>query len=217
MSVGAAAYRLYWFRTASSLAPMATLEEVGANYEAIEIDCAAGSHRDPTYRQIHPLGLVPALGLPDGRTVFESAGIVMFLADKHPDAGLAPYTGSDDRAFYNQWLFYLADTLYPTYNRLYWARRFSTSPADAHGIEERCRQLLVDQWAVVDRALADRDWLVGTTCTAADIYLHMVSTWDKDPEAFRRRCSNVDRVARAVAMRPGVAKAISRHSMDGGS
>jgi glutathione S-transferase len=210
-----AAYRLYWYRTASSLAPMAMLEEVGADYEAIEIDCAVGSHRDPAYRQIHPLGLVPALRLPDGRNVFESAGIVMFLADKYPEAGLAPDTGSDDRACYNQWLFYLADTLYPTYNRLYWAPRFSIEPADAYRIEKRCRQMLIDQWAVINNVLARQDWLVGTTCTAADIYLHMVSTWDKHPEAFRRRFPYVDRVARAVAKRPGVARAISRHVLGG--
>ena len=74
MSLGMAAYRLYWYRTASSLAPMATLEEVGADYEAVEVDCAAGAHREPAYRQIHPLGLLPALLLPDGRTVFESGG-----------------------------------------------------------------------------------------------------------------------------------------------
>jgi glutathione S-transferase len=217
MSLGTAAYRLYWYRTASSLAPMATLEEVGADYEAVEVDCAAGAHRDPAYRQIHPLGLVPALGLPDGRTVFESAGIVMFLADRYPEASLAPDARTEERAFYNQWLFYLADTLYPTYNRLYWARRFSTDPADGRRIEERCHQSLVDQWGVVDRALTGRDWLVGTTLTAADIYMHMVSTWDQDPEGFRRRCPSVDRVARAVAIRPGVAKAISCHIVDDGS
>jgi glutathione S-transferase len=211
MSVGTTAYRLYWYRTASSLAPMATLEEVGADYEAVEIDCAGGSHRDPAYLKIHPLGLVPALGLPDGRAVFESAGIVMFLADRHPEARLAPDVSSNERAFYNQWLFYLADTLYPTYNRLYWAQRFSTDPADALRIEKRCRQILIDQWAVVDRALIKRDWLIGTSYSAADIYLHMVSTWDQDPETFRRRCPNVNRVVRTVALLPGVAKAISRH------
>jgi glutathione S-transferase len=217
MSLGTAPYRLYWYRTASSLAPMATLEEVGAGYEAVEVNCAAGAHQDPAYRQIHPLGLVPALGLADGRTVFESAGIVMFLADRHPEAGLAPDPSTEERAFYNQWLFYLADTLYPTYNRLYWPQRFSTDPTDARRIGERCQQILMDQWGVVDRALTRRDWLVGTTFSAADIYLYMVSTWDQDPEDFRRRCPNVDRVARAVATRPGVARAISLHTVNSGS
>ena len=54
--------------------------------------------------------------------------------------------------FFNQWLFYLADTLYPTYNRLYRAQRFSTDAADSNRIKERCRQMLVDQWNVVDLA-----------------------------------------------------------------
>ncbi len=102
MSDGSGAYQLYWYRTASSLAPMAVLEEVGVAYEAVEIDTAAGEHKAADYRQIHPLGLVPALRLPDGGTVFESAGIVMFLADRYPVTGLAPAPASDDRAFYNQ-------------------------------------------------------------------------------------------------------------------
>ncbi len=77
--------------------------------------------------------------------------------------------------------------------------------------------MLVDQWKVVERALTGRDWLVGTTCSAADIYMQMVSTWDRDPDGFRRRCPNIDRVARVVAARPAVARALSRHVLVGGS
>lgn len=204
-------YQLYWYKSASSLAPMAVLEESGAPYEAVEVDAAAGEHKNPAYRQIHPLGLIPALRLPDGRTVFESAGIVMFVADRHPEAGLAPDPASAERAFYNQWLFYLADTLYPTYNRYYWAPRFSTDPADSKRIKARCAELLVDQWTVVERALEGRGWLVGEGCTAADIYLQMVAIWDADPAALRARCPNVARVAGAVAARPAVARALARH------
>ena len=124
-------YRLYWCPGASSLAPMALLEEAAVDCEMIEVDAPAGEHRTAGYREIHPLELIPALRLPDGRTVFESAGIVMYLADRFPQAGLASDPASDQRALYNQWLFYLADTLYPTYNRFYWPQRFSTDPADA--------------------------------------------------------------------------------------
>ena len=204
-------YQLYWYKTASSLAPMAVLEETGAAYEAVEVDAAVGEHKGAAYREIHPLGLIPALRLPDGRTVFESAGIVMFVADRHPEAGIAPDPASADRAFYNQWLFYLADTLYPTYNRYYWAARFSTDPGDSERIKARCAELLVDQWGVVERALDGRGWLVGDDCTAVDIYMQMVSTWDADPAAFRERCPNVARVADATASRPGVARALARH------
>ena len=204
-------YQLYWCKGTASLAPMAIIEEVGIESALIEVDGARGEHRSDRYRKIHPLGLIPALRLPDGRTMFESAGIVMFLADRFPEAGLAPETGSDERAFYNQWLLYFADTLYPTYNRLYHPHRFSVEQGDARRIEERCYQLLVYQWRVVDDALKGRDWLVGDSCTAADIYMQMVSTWDKDPMGFASRCPNVSRVAAVVARRPAVARAVSKH------
>ncbi len=204
-------YQLYWYKTASSLAPMAVLEETGAAYEAVEVDATVGEHKGAAYREIHPLGLIPALRLPDGRTVFESAGIVMFLADRHPEAGIAPDPASADRAFYNQWLFYLADTLYPTYGRYNWAVRFSTDPADAERIKARSAEILIDQWAVVERALDGRDWLVGDGCTAADIYMQMITTWDADRAAIRQRCPNVARVAEATAARPAVARALARH------
>ena len=205
-------YQLYWCKGTCSLAPMALLEEVGVEFEMIEVDAPSGEHRTDRYRdEVHPLGLIPALRIPDGRTVFESAGIVMYLADRFPQSGLAPDTGTDDRAIYNQWLFYMADTLYPTYNRFSWPHRFSVDDADADRIRARCRQLLVDQWKVVDDALEDSDWLVGARCTAADIYLQMVSTWDEDPEGFAARCPNVARVASAVDQRPAVARALSRH------
>lgn len=204
-------YQLFWYKAASSLAPMAMLEETGVAYEAVEIDAAAGAHKREDYREIHPLGLIPALRLPDGRCVFESAGIVMYLADRHPEAGLAPELASPDRAFYNQWLFYLADTLYPTFNRYYWAGRFSTGAGDAGRIKARCIELLAEQWAVVERALDGQDWLAGGACSAADIYLQMVATWDPDPGGFRKRCPNVMRVGRAVAARPAVARAVARH------
>lgn len=204
-------YQLYWYKTASSLAPMAVLEESGADYEAVEVDATVGEHKGAAYLEIHPLGLIPALRLPDGRTVFESAGIVMYLADRYSNAGLAPDTATDDRAFYNQWLFYLTDTLYPTYNRFYHPQRFSTDPADSERVQARCTELLVDQWEVVERALDGRDWLVGDGCTAADIYMQMVTTWDADPSAFKKRCPNVARVADATAARPGVTRALARH------
>jgi glutathione S-transferase len=113
---------------------------------------------------------------------------------------------------YNQWLFYCADALYPTYSRLYRPHRYSVASGDAERIGQRCSQVLVDQWQVVDDALKGRDWLVGDSCTTADIYMQMVSTWDEDPTEFAARCPNVARVAAAVAQRPAVARAIARHA-----
>ncbi len=193
------------------MAPMAVLDEVDVETELIEVDADRGEHRTADYRHIHPLGLIPTLRLPDGRPVFESAAIVMFLADRFPASGLAPATGEADRALYNQWMSYFADSLYPTYNRYYHPHRFSVEEGDADRIRERCGELLVEQWKIVDDALQGRNYLVGDACTAADIYMHMVSTWDKDPRALAARCPNITRVAATVARRPSVSHAMSKH------
>lgn len=205
-------YRLYWGRRTASQAAMAVLEEAGAAYDAVEIDVAAGAHEEPDYRRVHPLGLVPALELPDGRVVFESAGMAMFLADRHPETGLAPPADALDRAAYNQWLFYMADTLYPSYGRWYRPWRFSTCSDDGDRIRARARIVLMEQWEVVNRALEGRSWLIGDACTTADIYLGMLFGWDPEPAMLSARCPEIARVAAAAAERPAVGLAAARHA-----
>ena len=204
-------YTLYWNPSASSLVAMAVLEEIGADYEGVLIDAGAGEHRKPEYRKIHPLGLIPALRLADGRVMFESAGIVLHLCDRHAEAGLAPSLVDPERAFYYQWLLFLADTLYPTYNRFYHAERFSSDPGDAHKVMDQARKHLADQWQVVEDALQGRRWLLGERFSAADIYMQMVTTWDENGAAFAARHPNIARCAAGVAERPAVKRALDRH------
>ena len=93
---------LYWFPFSGSLAPMAVLEEVGAFYEKNLIDMNKGEHQSPEYLKIHPLGLVPALRLGNGETIFESAGICMYLSDLYLKYGLSPPIDDPARGAYNK-------------------------------------------------------------------------------------------------------------------
>ena len=72
-------YRLYWCPRTASQAPMAVLEEIGADYELKLVDAKAGQHRSPEYLRINPNGLIPMLATPDGATLFESAAILVFF------------------------------------------------------------------------------------------------------------------------------------------
>ncbi|MDH3230597.1 MAG: glutathione S-transferase N-terminal domain-containing protein, partial [Alphaproteobacteria bacterium] len=65
---------------------MAVLEEIGADYELKLVDAKAGQHRSPEYLRINPNGLIPMLATPDGATLFESAAILVFFCDRHPEA-----------------------------------------------------------------------------------------------------------------------------------
>ena len=69
-------YRFYWHPNCCSCAPMAVLEELGVPVDYHEVDFAGGETGRREYLRVQPLGLVPALDLGNGRTMFESAAIV---------------------------------------------------------------------------------------------------------------------------------------------
>ena len=91
-------YKLYNVKGWGSIAPHFVLEEMGLAYENVWM--TPEQVRQPAFREISPLGFIPALGLDDGRAIFESAAIVAFLTVAHPDKGLAPPPGSNDYGVY---------------------------------------------------------------------------------------------------------------------
>ena len=204
-------YRLYWCPFTASLAPMAVLEEIGVGYEAELVDTAKGGQKSPDYLALNPCGLVPAITLHDGRTMFESAAIVMHLCDRHPAAGLAPALDDPQRPLYYQWILYLADTPQPNYRRIYYPERFSADDADLEGIRTRGVADLLANWKIVDDALADGAWLLGERFSACDIYMLMLTTWFEPPEALYETHPNIARCAQLTATRPAVARALTRH------
>lgn len=208
-------YTLYWAPRTGSLAVQATLEEAGAPYRLERVDMAAGEHRSPAYLLINPNGLVPALVDGEGRAYFESAALVMLLADRHPEAGLAPAPDDPARGRYYQWLLYLADTIYPAYQRSFHGERFSAEPDDAARVREKARIDLLAQWRLVDDVLAASPCLLGERFGACDLYLLMLATWFEPVAELLEACPHVARCARAVAARPAVARALATHEQAG--
>ena len=74
-------YKLYNVKGWGSMAPHFVLEEMGLAYENVWM--TPEQVRQPAFREISPLGFIPALGLDDGRAIFKSAAIVAFL-DRRP-------------------------------------------------------------------------------------------------------------------------------------
>jgi glutathione S-transferase len=81
-------YKLYNVKRWGSMAPHFVLEELGVPYQNVWM--TADQVRSEAFRQLSPLGFIPALGLPDGRTIVESMAIVAFLTEAHNDRKLPP-------------------------------------------------------------------------------------------------------------------------------
>src|SRR6266702_4807967 len=129
-------YKLYGRANAGSLAPQIVLEEIGAPYEMIWVSKAPADVE--SLRQINPTGKVPALVLPDGAPIFESAAILIHLTNAHPAANLAPPAGTTGHARFLQWMLFLSSNVYESVLRSYYPERYSTrGPAAAAEIKQQ--------------------------------------------------------------------------------
>jgi len=189
---------------------MAILEEIGVPYDSQEVDYDGGEHPRPHYLRIHPLGLIPALELENGGSMFESAAIVQFLCDRH--VCLAPSLEQPDRPRFLQWLFFMSNTLYPSYNRISWSERYAATPIGAAEVASQARHTVLKQWQVIEDALSgDGPWLLGHRFSACDIYLQMVTTWHEDPADLLNTFPHIQNLARGVLARDACSRAAHRH------
>ena len=79
-----------------------TLLELEVPFESVEVNPL--EQKELLY-PVHPLGRVPVLEV-EGKTLFESAAICNYLADRYPEKGLIPTPGSWERAEHDQWTFF---------------------------------------------------------------------------------------------------------------
>lgn len=78
-----------WLSSASRRVRLC-LEEKGIAYESVPIDLAKQEHHAPQFLAMNPNGVVPALMLDGGRSLYESATICEYLDDISPEPPLRP-------------------------------------------------------------------------------------------------------------------------------
>jgi glutathione S-transferase len=107
--------RLYHVPKSRSQRVLWLLEEVGEPYELTILGDRKARLADPEHLRRHPFGRVPVLE-DDGVNIFESGAICLYIADKYPQAGLLPTSGTD-RGLAYQWSFFAYTELLPKSSR----------------------------------------------------------------------------------------------------
>jgi glutathione S-transferase len=172
-------YTLYYSPGTASLVVHLALLEIGVPYRLELVDFSKQAQRSPDYLKLNPQGTVPTLVI-DGQPYAESAALLIMLADRHPEAHLAPAAGSAQRNAWYQWIAYLATTLGATY-------RFWFYPPELGGTEhtaaERAalRAKIEAAWDRIDAHLAAHGpYLLGAELSAADLLLLMYMRWSRN-------------------------------------
>jgi glutathione S-transferase len=172
-------YTLYYSPGAASLAVHLTLLEIGAPYRLEKVDIDQQAQRSPEYLRVNPQGKLPTLVI-DGKPYFESAALVMILAERHPEAKLAPPAGSDRRAEWYQWSLYTSFTLGATFRSWFYPPDLG-SAEHPPAVREALRRRIEGAWNIVDAHLeANGPYLLGTELSSADLMAIMYMRWSRN-------------------------------------
>jgi glutathione S-transferase len=152
--------KLYWAPRSRSFSALWLMEETGQPYERVLTDITSGAQKTPDYLAINPMGKVPALKDGDA-TMAEAAAICVYVAERYPEAKLAPALGDPMRAKYLYWLFFAPGCIEPAMVQV--ATKIEMSPVSAGwGDAQRV-------FDVLDAALTKGPWILGENFSAADI------------------------------------------------
>jgi glutathione S-transferase len=177
------------------------LEEAGQDYEITKMTTEEGKGSE--HRARHPLAKVPVLEDDEGY-LFESAAIVLHVADSFPQADLIPEPGSRERALVYQWsIFGPAEMEAPLIESAIYGQ---TDPERS----AKARKRFDERVDAVAEALGEDDYLLGERFTVADImvgsalkFTARIGFADELPENLRAYIARLE-------TRPAYARAFER-------
>jgi glutathione S-transferase len=172
-------YTLYYAPGTASMVVHLALLEIGAPHRLVKLDFARDEQRSADYLRLNPRGQVPTLVI-DGQPHFESAALLMLLAERHPEAKLAPSPGSPLRADWYQWIAFLTSTLAPAYRQWFYPRDLG-SAEHPPVVRESLRQKIEDGWSLVAAHLAAHGpYMLGAQFSGVDLLALMYMRWSRN-------------------------------------
>lgn len=141
-----------------------------------ELEVVDLGNKSEAFEEANPLGKVPAL-LDDGGPAFEGGAINLWLAAKNPEAGLMPELSTYEGREALKWLFFCYATIHPIWIRLFFPQRIA-GEGDLAAVSKLAETDLMDNYALLDAALRDQDFLAGDTMSLADLYVASTLHWE---------------------------------------
>jgi glutathione S-transferase len=199
--------KLYYAPGACSLSPHIVAREAGIDLELQKVDTKTKKMTpDGDFYAVNPKGYVPALQLDSGEVLTEGPAIVQYLADRKPEAGLAPANGTLERYRLQEMLGYINSEIHKSYGPLF-------NPSVTPEMRQDRIDYLKKRYGLVEKALDGRDYLIGNRFTAADAYLFTVTNWANFLKIDLSEFPNLQAFQKRVAARPAVQAAMKEEGL----
>jgi glutathione S-transferase len=116
----------------------------------------------------------------DGQAYTESAALLMLLAERHPEAKLAPASGNSRRDKWLETMVYLTNTLSPAMRDWFYAEK-DGELSDAPAIKRLALTRIEGAWDRLNTLLSDgRPYLLGDDMTTVDFLGTMLMRWSRN-------------------------------------
>ena len=192
---------IYWCPRTRAVRAVFMAEELGVEYELVPVDIRdQASKSGAAFRAASPMGKVPAIA--DGEVLLaDSAAICLYLADRYPEAGLAPVFDDPARGRYLYWMVFVPGVMEPAMAEKMagWeTSKFSRGWGDYDSMIE-----------TLEGGLDPGPWLLGERFSAADVmvgstvnFLKLFGVLPESAvlEAYCQRCLARPAYQRALAI-----------------
>ena len=155
--------QLYSFATPNGVKASIALEELELPYEAHLVTLADADVKSPEFLSLNPNNKIPAIidpNGPDGKPIglFESGAILIYLAEK---SGKLLGANARERAEIIQWLMFQMGGVGPMLGQLGFFVAFAGKEIEDPRPRERYINEAKRLLGVLDKQLAERDWVAG--------------------------------------------------------
>lgn len=200
-------YTLYGAPGSGATPIHAALTLIGAQVDTVDVATWESEAERERVSGINPMRQVPALVLPSGEVMTESAAILIWLGDRYPEAGLCPAPGDPMRSRYLRWMVYLPAAIYS----MFWVRdepsRLVPDPAAQPAMLERTAERVAHCWQLMDSQIDEpAPYLLGERLSMLDLYVTVMSRWTPGRRRFYRVAPRMTRVVRRVDADPRLAE-----------
>jgi glutathione S-transferase len=209
---------LHYYPSNASFAPHVLLHEIGAPFELAFVDRTNDAHKSPAYLALNPNGSIPVLV--DGDLVlYETAAILMHLADTHPAAQLAPALATPERAQFYKWMLWLSNTMQATLMQYFYPERWvdEGNVAGAAQVQAHAEAKVAGCLEQLDAQLARQGgpWLLGPAYSAGDPLAFMLCRWTRGFTKQRpaRAYAHIGPYLQRMLDRPAVQRAVATEKL----
>jgi glutathione S-transferase len=204
--------KFYFAPNSCALASHIVLEEAGAAYEAVRVNFGANEQRGSAYLAINPKGRVPSLVTARG-VLTETPAMLLYIAQTHKAAGLAPLDDAWALAQVQAFNSYLCSTVHVAHAHRMRGYRWADDPAAILAMQKKVPQSVGECFELIEREMFSGPFVFGDTYTISDPYLFTIAQWWEldgvDPSRFPKLAAHRERMRERPAVKRAIAMELS--------